>query len=89
MLPSKATLFGLDVRFRAVDKSIHDEKSKALSNKDFAGRKHAFKAKNRMLQMSSEKSTGGSLAETRNNNQDTSMFSMEKTFTSGFGVKAH
>lgn len=87
MLPSKATLFGLDVRFRAVDKSIHDEKSKLYAY-DFTGRKHAFKAKNRMLQMSSEKSTGASIAETRNNNKDTSIFSMEKTFTSGFGVKA-
>lgn len=28
LIPTRATLFGLDVRFRAIDKKMEDEKSK-------------------------------------------------------------
>ncbi len=46
LVPTKATLFGLDVRFRTTDKKLEDDKRKCISSVGLtlaAGRRSAFK----------------------------------------------
>ena len=47
-MPTKAVLFGLDVRFRAVEKKMADEKSKKLFF-NLLERKNAFKTMNKQI----------------------------------------
>ena len=41
-MPTKAVLFGLDVRFRGIDKKIEEEKSKGKCYNKSIGKKFAF-----------------------------------------------
>jgi hypothetical protein len=48
LIPTKATLFGLDVRFRAIDKKLEEEKGKLIFipttlNLPSIARRNAFK----------------------------------------------
>ena len=51
LVPTKAVLFGLDVRFRAVEKKLEDEKSWhfKLIHLIFIERKNAFKTVNKKI----------------------------------------
>ena len=51
-MPTKAVLYGLDVRFRAVEKKMDDEKSNNNIEsyyKYLLGRKNAFKTQNKKI----------------------------------------
>lgn len=48
-MPTKAVLFGLDVRFRAVEKKMADEKSKGFRPQNLLERKNAFKSMNKKI----------------------------------------
>lgn len=43
MIPTKATLFGLDIRFRAVEKQLEDEKSSIYCSLIIIERKSVYK----------------------------------------------
>lgn len=45
LIPTKATLFGLDVRFRAIDKKIEEDKSKVQYKLLNIEKKRAFRVK--------------------------------------------
>jgi len=46
LVPTKAVLYGLDVRFRAVDKKIEEDKSKSLSSLIFYRAQKCFQNEN-------------------------------------------
>ncbi len=50
-MPTKAVLYGLDVRFRAVEKKMDDEKSinESYYKIFILGRKNAFKTQNKKI----------------------------------------
>lgn len=61
LVPTKATLFGLDIRFRAIDKRLEDDKRNLALTclTQCLGRKHAFKSRTRkIMMMNTDISTG-------------------------------